>query len=516
MIISSLPLPPNPLMYEINTRVWLRELSVRLHQPIQLDTIPEEELDRIAELGFHAVWFMGVWESGPESLNIARTLPGLQREYHAALADYSVEDCVGSPYAVSSYVVAAKLGGPAGLGKLRERMARKGLNLILDFVCNHTGRDHWLLKTNPAVFVQGSEADLAAHPEAFYRTAEGAVIAFGRDPFFAPWTDTAQINYAQPAGRAAMLGTLFEIAAQCDGVRCDMAMLILPQILKQTWGSRLGPYANENSFWREAIQLVAEKHPNFIFLAESYWDKEGELQNEGFHFTYDKTLYDRLLHHDYNGVRQHLRGSLDFQKKCCRFVENHDEARAAEAFGGMRSISAAAATLFTPGMRFLHEGQLEGRHVKVPVQLVRRPDEPADAEIELAYEHMLCALRDPLFQNGSFAVVDVSQAGPGDRSNDSMLALQWTPAPANGGAPNGNHVRSRKMGALVVINLSGARAYGRIPMPRALYSEGKQYVFDDRIGGKRYDRDGGELIYPGIYIALEAFQPHVFEISEKA
>ena len=511
MTISSRPLPPNPLMYEINTRVWLRELSARLNQPVQLDTVPEDELDRIAELGFHAVWLMGVWTTGPDGVEVARTLPGLLHEYRAALPDFTLEDCVGSPYAISNYVVSPKLGGPAALARLRERMARKGMNLILDFVCNHTGRDHGLLETRPDVYVLGTEGDLAAHPDAFFKTPRGAVVACGRDPFFAPWIDTAQINYAQPAGRDAMHATLFDIAAQCDGVRCDMAMLIIPQIFMQTWNGFLGPNPIAQSFWAEATAALAMSHPNFVFLAESYWDKEAELQASGFHFTYDKTLYDRLLKHDFRGVREHLRGDLSFQRKCARFVENHDEARAAQAFGARRSISAAAATLFTPGMRFIYEGQLEGRCVKVPVQLSRRAVEASDPEIELAYERMLCALRDPIYQTGDFSVVDVNPAGPGDCSNDALIALQWTSA-----AHNGNPARSRKIGCLIVVNLSGARAYGRIPLSRHQFADGRQYVFDDRFSGKRYDRDGGELLYPGMYIALEAFQAHIFEMSDKA
>jgi glycosidase len=511
MTIASRPLPSNPLMYEINTRVWLRELSARLHHPVQLDTVPDEELDRIAELGFHAVWLMGVWTTGADSLEVARNTPGLQREYHEALPDYTVEDCIGSPYSVASYIVSPKLGGPAALARLRERMTRKGLNLILDFVCNHTGRDHWLLDLQPEVFIQGSEADLAARPDSFFKTPKGSIIAFGRDPFFAPWTDTAQINYAQMPGRNAMLGTLYEIASQCDGVRCDMAMLIIPEIFKQTWGAWSGPNPVERSFWEEAIRSVAERHPNFVFLAESYWNKEAQLQSKGFHFTYDKILYDRLLKNDFHGVRQHLRGDIAFQKKCARFVENHDEKRAALAFGATRSISAAVVTLFTPGLRFIYEGQLEGRCVKLPVQLGRRPVEQEDAEVEMAYEHILCALRDPLFQTGSFAVVDVNPAGPGDRSNDALIAMVWTP-----GTTHSNHARSRKIEYLIVVNLGGSRAYGRVPLSRELFSDGKQYVFDDRFSSKRYDRDGGELLYPGLYIALEAFQPHIFEISEKA
>ncbi|MEI6232068.1 MAG: alpha-amylase family glycosyl hydrolase [Planctomycetota bacterium] len=510
MSISSSALPSNPLMYEINTRVWLRELSMRLHQPVQLDTVPDTELDRIAELGFHAVWLMGVWTTGPESLLIARTRSELQHEYHETLHDFSADDCIGSPYAVASYVVSPKLGGNAALARLRERMARKGLNLILDFVCNHTGRDHWMLETQPDVFVQGTEADFAAHPDAFFKTPQGKIIAFGRDPFFAPWTDTAQINYGQSAGRTAMLNKLMLLAEQCDGVRCDMAMLILPEIFKKTWGDLRGPNPIDRNFWVEAIEAVTAQHPHFIFLAESYWDKEAQLQSNGFHFTYDKILYDRLLKNDFWGVAQHLRGAISYQKKCARFVENHDEARAAQAFGSTRSISAAAVTLFTPGMRFIHEGQLEGRCVKVPVQLGRRPNELENAEIELAYEHMLCSLRDPIFQSGHFAVIEAYAAGHGDRSNESLIALQWTPNTCHTTSP-----RSRKVGYLIVVNLSGGRAYGRVPLSRDLVSEGKQYIFDDRFNGKRYDRDGGELLYPGLYIALEAFQPHVFEISDK-
>jgi len=505
--MPSLPLPPNPLLYEINTRVWLHDLSTHLHQPIHLDNVPEEELDRIAEFGFHAVWLMGVWATGPEGAEIARNIPALQREFQAALPDYSPADCVGSPYAISSYTVSPKLGGPAALARLREGLARRGLNLVLDFVCNHTARDYALLESRPEAYVLGTDADFAARPGDFFKTASGAVVAHGRDPYFPPWTDTAQLNYAQAPAREAMLAALHSIAEQCDGVRCDMAMLILPQIFAQTWGARCGPNPVASSFWREAIQSVCAQYPKFIFLAESYWDKEADLQREGFHFTYDKTLYDRLLHFDFEGVRQHLKAGSDYQRRCARFIENHDEARAAGAFGSGRSISAAAVTLFTPGMKLLHEGQLDGRRVKVPVQLIRRAEERDDAEIEVAYEHLLAALRDPIYQSGTFAVIDVNPAGPGDRSNESLVALQWIPA------ANGAH--SRKTCCLIVINLSGGRAYARIPLSRALFSEGKHYTFDDRFDGKRYDREGAELIYPGIYIALEAYQPHVFEVSEK-
>ncbi len=526
-------LPPNPLVYEINTRVWLRELSARHHWPIQLDTIPEAELERLAELGVDAVWMMGVWTTGSAAQEIARKHPGLQQEFRNALPDYSEADCVGSPYAVSTYTVAQNLGGAAGLARLRERLAKKKIGLLLDFVCNHTACDHHYVLTNPEAFVTGTEHDLASQPDCFFRAGNGIILAHGRDPYFPPWTDTAQVNYAQPPGREMMLNKLLMIAEQCDGLRCDMAMLILPNIFKQTWGARLGANPIERSFWREAIQAVQARHPDFVFVAESYWSREAELQREGFQFTYDKTLYDRLLHSDFHGAREHLRADVAYQKRCTRFIENHDEGRAAQSFGVARSIAAAVASFFTPGMKLVHEGQLEGRKVKVPVQLTRRMAEPENPEIAVAYRHLLNVLNDPLLQHGSYCEIDVSPAGYGDRTNEAMIAFLWTPSgAANSGLSSGTMAaimesstsesgfhcpgRSRKVGVLIVVNLGGSRAYARIPLPQDICAQNKSYVFDDRYAGKRYDRDGNELVYPGLYVALEAYQPHLFEVCEKA
>ena len=135
-MVPTTPLPRNPMVYEINARIWVRELAQRQHQPVHFDTVPDSELDRIAELGFHAVWLMGVWSTGAQSREIARAHAGLKQEFQATLPDYTLEDCVGSPYAITEYVVAANLGGPAALARLRERLAQRGLRVLLDFVSN--------------------------------------------------------------------------------------------------------------------------------------------------------------------------------------------------------------------------------------------------------------------------------------------------------------------------------------------------------------------------------------------
>ncbi|MCY3020650.1 MAG: alpha-amylase family glycosyl hydrolase [Planctomycetota bacterium] len=501
------PWPKYPLVYEINTRTWLAALSARLGRTITLDRVPTEEIDRISRLGFHAVWLMGVWTTGSAAAAVPRSRPEVLNSCRQALPDFTPEDIVGSPYAVSDYVVAPQLGGPHALAALRGRLAQHGLRLILDFVGNHTALDHRFVSEQPAVYVHGSEEDLARDPSCFFKTAGGVVLAHGRDPYFPPWPDTAQINYAQTPGREAMRQQVLKVAAQCDGIRCDMAMLVLPETLERVWGGRLGPNPIRKSFWKEALDELRQLYPQCLLLAESYWDLEWRLQQEGFQFTYDRKLYDRLRQNDFRGVRLHLRAAPEFQDRCARFIETHDDARAIMTFGPSRARSAAVASFFSPGLRLFQEGQLEGHRVGVPLQLGRRPLESEDVETALFYEKILGVLQDPIFQEGSFQQREVRSPGWGDTSNESLLALWWAPSPARNAGP--------QKGYLVVVNLSGFHAYGRVLLPGELFAAGKPYVFFDRYDGKRYEREGGELAWPGLYVALEGHQPHIFEISAK-
>ena len=150
------------------------------------------------------------------------------------------------------------------------------------------------------------------------------MIACGRDPYFPPWTDTAQLNAFSPKLREAALDTLRHIATQCDGVRCDMAMLLLNSVFSKTWGEAAGSIP-EAEYWTELINGVRQVHRNFLFIAEAYWDLESSLQQLGFDYCYDKRLYDRLVHDDAKSVRDHLAADLSYQNRLIRFLENHDE-----------------------------------------------------------------------------------------------------------------------------------------------------------------------------------------------
>ena len=442
---------------------------------------------------------MGVWTTGPAGREVSRCLPSLRAEYERSLPDVAEADIIGSPYAVAAYAVAPELGGPRALAALRARFADSGLRLVLDFVPNHTALDHPLVAGLPSAYVRGTDDDLARDPASFFRGPSGAVIARGRDPYFPAWPDTAQLNPASPDGRRFLLDSLAAVAGACDGLRCDMAMLLLPDVLERTWGARLGPDWIRDSFWREASRVVRAQRPDFLLLAECYWDLEERLLAEGFDFTYDKVLYDRLRSSDAAGVRAHLLRPRGFQERCVRFLENHDEERAAEAFGPDRSRAAAAVTFGAQGLRLFHEGQLEGRRVRLSCHLGRRPAEEPDEALAAFYARLMSFLELPALREGTGQLVPVRPAGAGDHSHERLVALAWQPPDQDG--PLG----------LVVANLSGERAYGRIPL--ADVHTGQMYRLTDHNDGSSYMRPGDELVEPGLFVALDAWQPHLFEMS---
>ena len=148
-----------------------------------------------------------------------------------------------------------------------------------------------------------------------------------------------------------MIGELVRIAGQCDGVRCDMAMLVLPDVFERTWG------ISAELFWPQATQTrAAQRIPGFTFMAEVYWDLEWTLQQQGFDYAYDKRLYDRLREGHARPVREHFHAGLDYQDKLARFLENHDEPRAAATLPargprgrGGHHVPVAGPALLPPG-----------------------------------------------------------------------------------------------------------------------------------------------------------------------
>ncbi len=394
-----------PSLYQINTRVLLTELSRKLGRAATLDDVPDTELDRLAEAGFDWVWFLSVWQTGPAGQQVSRANTEWRKEFQETLPDLREEDIAGSGFAITAYAVPAELGGDGALARLRHRLANRHLKLMLDFVPNHMALDHPWVENHPEYFVAGTEDLLAREPQNYIRVKRkkgDLILAYGRDPYFSGWPDTLQLNYANPQLQEAMIHELLKISGQCDGVRCDMAMLLLPEVFERTWGRR------PELFWPKATQKIRDQHPDFCFMAEVYWDLEWTLQQQGFDYTYDKRLYDRLREGHARPVREHLHAELDYQTKLARFLENHDEPRASATFDPLVHRAAAVITYFIPGLRFFHQGQFEGRKKRISPHLVRAPQESLDKELEEFYDHLLAILRKPVVKSGRMAAAALS------------------------------------------------------------------------------------------------------------
>jgi len=336
---------------------------------------------------------------------------------------------------------------------------------------------------------------LARAPQNYCRMqsqSSSLVLAYGRDPYFDGWPDTLQLNYGNPATQQAMIGELLKIADQCDGVRCDMAMLVLPEVFQRTWG------IEAELFWPKATQRVREKSPDFMFMAEVYWDLEWTMQQQGFDYAYDKRLYDRLRDGHARPVREHFHAGLDYQNKLARFLENHDEPRAAATFAPDVHEAAAVVTFLSPGLRFFHQGQFEGRTKRISPHLIRGPYEPVDERVAQFYDRLLAGLRQPVVRDGRWQLLECVPAWDGNFSSDAFIACAWE-------GSDGQRV-------LVAVNYAPhqSQCYIRLPLPEI---GGRAWRLKDLMGTAAYDRDGNDLQSPGLYLDVAPWQYHVFEMS---
>jgi hypothetical protein len=487
----------NPLIIELNTFPFLSRLSGKYGKELTLAEVPDEEWQHYAESGFDLVWLMGIWQRSPAAKQLALDNSDLRRAYDRALPGWKETDVAGSPYAVYSYSPDSRLGGKTSLFNIKKKLNDMGLGLILDFVPNHLAVDHPWTMQHPERFILGSKKSAAAHPGWFYTTENGDLLAYGRDPNFAPWTDTVQVNFFSSTMRKALIRELLQIASMADGVRCDMAMLGLNSVFQQTWAEILKiRKVPTTEFWADAITEVKHKYPDFLFIAEVYWGLDGKLRKLGFDYTYDKILYDRLRYDMPERIQEYIVNNAAKLKHMVHFIENHDEPRAGAIFGMERSLMAATVTSTIPGMRFFYRGQTNGNLIHAPVQLARAPEEEDIEEIMLFYRKLLGVCSTPLFRQGDFIPLTTSGAWAGNSSHQKILTWCW---------------KQDEELKLIAINYSGTPVQSRIRIP--LYAEtGNKVVCHDEMADMIYHSPLPEVLESGLYVTLRPWQAQIMDI----
>jgi len=487
----------HPLLLQLNTRCWLRELGELLHHPVHFGNVPGHLILEWKELGFTHIWAMGVWTTGALSRRIALDDPALQEQFHSTHPGWTDQDVMGSPYAIAAYEVPSILGGESGLATFRKQLHRHGLKLILDFVPNHVAVDHpWVLH-KPALFVASNQTFQGSFQA---MTGKGVLwIAHGRDPYFPPWKDVAQLDYRNEEVRLEMKKILLSLASRCDGVRCDMAMLVVNEVFRKTWGPKvIDSEPPSYEFWPEAIPEVKKCHPKFLFLAECYWGFDTILQIQGFDFTYHKEVLDSLIAGDAPPLLHRL-ASLpkEHLSRCAHFLENHDEPRIASLLAPEKTKIAALVKLALPGMRMIYEKQMEGARLRMPVQFSRWPSEALDETLRAFYLNLLSTLKQTSIGRGDWHVLQ-PLGWPDNPSARNLLILQWS-------SNNGSF-------ELVVLNFSAQSAQCRVYL-KIEGLELHQWSIRDLLGKEHHLRDGPLLISEGLYLNVQGHATHLFQFK---
>jgi glycosidase len=508
-------------LYEINMRTW-KSAHDKEGSPHMggLRSLSVEDLRDIKASGFQSIWLMGVWEVGSR-------VRAMSKQYG--------EDFQGSPYAIYDYKVSQDLGTEQDLDAIVREAHRMGLKVIVDFVPNHMGIDSAWLNTHPEYFLHKlpdeadkniSDTDLLqrypsyfpyrtpAYPENDRRVPKTILVAYGRDPFFYPWIDTAQLDYARPELREYLKQMLSGLARRVDGVRCDMAMLVLREQIKIHRHSampreefdRLMP----NEFWSEAIEEVKKTNPHFLFVAETYWSMESQLQQLGFDYTYNKPLYEAICSAMHDGHAEGLMNFLrvlgtEYLSRSLHFLENHDEERAMNALGEQRQRPAAVLLTTLPGLALIHQGQMEGRRERLPVQrVVPLQKEAANESLTMYYKHLLQTTSLPVFRKGRLHVLY--------SNNPAFISY------ARGGSDQQ---------ALIIINTSAHVQKGMVYVtPGLRLASGISYWLHDlyydlkssairELSGVQpaYQAQGAQLLKQGLYVELQPFDAHIFLVA---
>ncbi|NNF57765.1 MAG: alpha-amylase [Rhodothermaceae bacterium] len=307
----------NAVLYEVSVRSFTEEGTFQAIIP---------RLDALKAMSVTTIWLMPIHPVG-------------EAERKGRL---------GSPYSVRDYrAVDPAFGTLEDFRALVDATHERGMTLILDWIANHTARDHAWTQAHPDWYTQ-DEAGTIVHPE-------------GTD-----WTDVADLNYDNPAVHEAMAAAMqywvetFEV----DGFRCDVAGMV------------------PEAFWQETLSQLRTLKP-LMLLAEG---DDPWLHEAGFDLTYGWNTFHALKDVWDGAPPDSLYAKLEAEQALyppdalrLRFITNHDETSWDEAavtmYDGVEGTKAAMAVAATlPGVPLLYNGQ----EVAAPQRMNLFEDEKID------------------------------------------------------------------------------------------------------------------------------------------
>lgn len=470
------------IIYESNTRLFSKKHKCKISKDLA-----EKYLNLPEVKSSHYLWAMGIWQKSPYSVAIARTHEGLKKDYKKIIPNYKEEDIIGSPYAIYDYIPEPDICESwEKLKEFKETLNQHGIGLILDYVPNHMARDTPWINKYPEAFLS---IDLKAPPNSnYFLHPSGIVFAHGKDPHFDGWTDTVQFDFSHTETFDLQISFLERILPYCDGLRCDMAMLPLPEIFEWTHGKK-----GLDFFWEEFITKAKSKKKDFLFIAEVYWNLESKLQYKGFDFTYEKDLYDFLVQKNSPAIIHYLQNKQE--KKSLHFLENHDENRMASVFF-LESIPFFSLIANLEGGLLIHEGQTLGYKKKIPVQLGTYPSDEEDSIIQSYFQRIIPRLIKR--KNQKLTWID-SQAICYEGKDKFCFVRIFL-------FEDGNR-------EIFIFNPNPYPLSGRIPLNPKEINKIFQYSgpsFLDLTSGINYGQNLDEIKKEGIYFYLEAWRAHWF------
>ncbi|HUX42691.1 MAG TPA: alpha-amylase family glycosyl hydrolase [Rectinemataceae bacterium] len=266
---------------------------------------------------------------------------------------------LGSPYAIADYrAVDETLGGEPAFLRFLDAAHAAGLRVIIDVVFNHTSPDSLIARE---------------HPEWFWKGKDGKPA-----PRVADWSDVVDLDYSHRGLRDYLLATLEKwIRLGVDGFRCDVASMVPVDFWVEA-RRRCAAVRKDDASRGEGLKSAAASSLPPLWLAESvHKEFVDELRARGIYAACDAELHEAFdLSYDYDGREElerawagkaplsaylnHLR-----LQRCmypahaikARFLENHDQLRAASRFEGASLRNWTLFAMLLEGCFFAYAGQ---------------------------------------------------------------------------------------------------------------------------------------------------------------